>query len=470
MQPFRFAGKCIPHYNPAMTPQEQRRSTRRFSWFSAVAPGILIAATGVGAGDLMTAGLGGSAIGVSIVWAALAGAFLKWFLNEGIARWQMATQTTLLEGWVERLGGWIRWVFVVYLLVWSFAVGGALVNACGVAGSAICSLGDVEFIRAAANAVNTGLGIDTPLSPDGVSKIAWGIIHSLVGLVLVWFGGFKLFERFMAVCIGLMFVTVLWTAKLLGPDWGAMAESVIASPIPPSGTKWILGLMGGVGGTVTMLSYGYWIREAGRIGASGVRACRIDLAIGYSMTAMFGIAMVIIGSRVRVSGHGETVALDLARQLQHVLGDGGQWLFLIGFWGAVFSSLLGVWQGIPYLFADFVMLRSRKTAEERGAIDYTRTWSYRAFLVGLALLPLILLWTRVQRVQLAYAVLGALFLPLLAVTLLIMNNRTAWVGRAYRSRLLTNIVLALTLLFFAWIGVRNIAGHFNETKTTQSEK
>jgi Mn2+/Fe2+ NRAMP family transporter len=36
-------------------------------------PGILVAATGMGAGDLLTASLGGSAVGVAILWAAVVG-------------------------------------------------------------------------------------------------------------------------------------------------------------------------------------------------------------------------------------------------------------------------------------------------------------------------------------------------------------------------------------------------------------
>jgi len=78
-------------------------------WIAAVAPGILIAATGVGAGDLLTGSLAGSAVGLVILWAAAVGAVVKWFLNEGIARWQMATGTTLLEvgprTWAARFGG-----------------------------------------------------------------------------------------------------------------------------------------------------------------------------------------------------------------------------------------------------------------------------------------------------------------------------------------------------------------------------
>ena len=51
-----------------------------------VAPGILLAATGVGAGDLLTTAIAGSAVGLSILWAVPAGAALKYVLTEGIAR------------------------------------------------------------------------------------------------------------------------------------------------------------------------------------------------------------------------------------------------------------------------------------------------------------------------------------------------------------------------------------------------
>lgn len=42
-----------------------------------LAPGILVAATGVGAGDLLTASFAGSVVGMSILWAAPAGASFR---------------------------------------------------------------------------------------------------------------------------------------------------------------------------------------------------------------------------------------------------------------------------------------------------------------------------------------------------------------------------------------------------------
>lgn len=400
---------------------------------SRLGPGILVAATGVGAGDLMTASFGGSAFGLGILWAAVAGAVLKWFLNEGIARWQMATDTTLLEGWRNHLGWWLQIVFLLYLLVWSLFTGGALVAACGVAGTGILPLGE----------------------DPAVSKIIWGVIHSLLGLVLIRVGGFRLFERMMAVCIGVMFVAVVTTAALASPDWGGVAAGLAMPRIPEGGSGWVLGLLGGVGGTVTLLSYGYWIREEGREGKAGLRACRLDLLVGYAMTALFGMAMVMIGSRVELAGGGADVAPKLAEQLGDLMGPAGRWVFLVGFWGAVFSSLLGVWQSVPYLFADFwSMLRGRDRAA--GRIDFAGTRAYRVYQVALAIVPLPLLMISVKQAQLVYSVMGALFMPLLALTLLVLNNRKRLVGEGFRNGIVANAVLAITLIFFGTLGLDKI--------------
>lgn len=401
-------------------------------------PGILIAATGVGAGDLITASLAGSTVGLALVWAALVGAVFKWVLNEGIARWQLATETTLLEGWVKRLGRPIQWVFIVYLAIWTFCTGAALATACGVAGASLF----------------------TPWLPLATGKVLWGVVHSLLGLGLVWVGGYRLFERVMSIFIGLMFVTVLLTAILIRPDWSKLLEAAIIPRMPEGSRPWILGVLGGVGGSVTLLSYGYWIREEGRKGIEGVKTCRIDLGVGYLMTALFGVAMIVIGSRLTLTRGGDSVAIMLAGQLEQQLGPAGKWLFLVGFWGAVFSSLLGVWQSIPYLFADFWLIRRGASPEERQSIDYTRTAPYRVYLVGLATVPLVLLQRKLETVQLTYAVLAACFMPLLSLTLLIMNNRTDWVGSRYRSGWLVNILLAATLAFFCYAGVQEVREKF----------
>ncbi len=402
------------------------------SAFSLLIPGILLAATGVGAGDLLTASLAGSEIGLAVLWAVLAGAILKWTLSEGIARWQLATGTTLLEGWARQLGSWIHWIFLLYLVLFTFASGGALVTACGIAGAGLLPLGDAES-----------------------SKIIWGVLHSLVGLGLVWMGSYRLFELVMSVCIGIMFVTVVLTAFLIQPDWFAVARGFVPS-LPEGGTAWVLATMGGVGGTLTLLSYGYWIQEEGRRGLQDVRICRLDLLFSQAATTLFGVAVVIIGSRVQLEGQGAAIALQLADQLAQVIGPAGKWIFLIGFWGAVFSSLLGVWQSLPYMFADFLELRRSRAGGVRRTTDLRATKAYRAYLVVIATLPLILLLWPVRVIQLVYGVIGAMFLPMLALTLLIMNTRRRWVGTDFLSPMLLNVLLAIALAFFSYVGVTAI--------------
>src|ERR671913_2046375 len=105
--------------------------------FAIILPGVLVAATGVGVGDLAGAGFAGSKLGYAVLWAAVLGSFVKFVVNEGLARWQLATGQTLLEGAVLRFGRPVQWLFLVYLLIWSWAVGSALISACGVAGHAL---------------------------------------------------------------------------------------------------------------------------------------------------------------------------------------------------------------------------------------------------------------------------------------------------------------------------------------------
>ncbi len=388
----------------------------------------MLAATGVGAGDLAVAGLAGSDIGVAMLWPVVIGAFFKFVLTEGLVRWQLVTDQTFLEGLVHRLGRWVGALFLVYLVFWSFFVGSALMGACGVAFHALVPW----FDRA----------------EDG--KAYWGLIHSLVGVALVLRGGFALFERVMRLCIGLMFAVVIVTALLFWPGTEAVLRGLFV-PQPESiqgeGLARSVALLGGVGGTVTILCYGYWIREKGRSGPEALIGCRWDLAAGYLVTALFGLAMVIIGHRVTVEGGGAALIVRIGEQLGESLGAVGKMAFLVGAWGAVFSSLLGVWQAVPFLFADVWGRLVGDATSHEPVRSPSVSRPYRWFLVALALGPVPGLWMTFRAVQNLYAVVGAGFLPFVAIALLVLNGRRQWVGAA-RNRPLTVLTLLGILGFF----------------------
>ena len=56
-----------------------------------------------------------------------------------------------------------------------------------------------------------------------------------------------------------------------------------------------------------------------------------------------------------------------------------------------------------------------------------------------------------------YASLGALFLPFLAVTLLILLNSQR-VAPEYRNRLVSNVILAVSVIPFIVVGVQEVPG------------
>ncbi|MGY8696597.1 MAG: Nramp family divalent metal transporter, partial [Verrucomicrobiia bacterium] len=145
-------------------------------------PGFIVAATGVGAGDLIAAAVAGQRFGLAVLWVVLLGAFFKAILNEGVSRWQLATGTTLMEGWIRHLPRWVSWYFLVYLCFWGFLVAAALISACGVAAHALF-----------------------PVLPVPV----WAALHTSVGAALVWRGGYAIFERVMKGLIAAMFVVVI---------------------------------------------------------------------------------------------------------------------------------------------------------------------------------------------------------------------------------------------------------------------
>ncbi len=405
------------------------RPSRLGLWLAIVMPGILTAATGVGAGDLATASLVGSHLGLAILWSVPLGAFLKYVLTEGLTRWQLTTGTTLLEGVMDQWRPVVRLLFPLYLLPWTFFVGAALVSACGVTMQAIC-----------------------PLFADPVhGKIVYGILHSLLGFALVRLGGFRLFEKVMGACVALMFVTVLLNAALVEPDWLAVLKGSVVPLVPAKegSMRLVVALMGGVGGTLTILCYGYWIREEGRTQREQLRTCRIDIAVGYAATALFGMGMVVLGSHLPAQGKGAALVVNLAHCLEEQTGSVGRWLFLAGAWAAVFSSLLGVWQSVPYIYADFLRLWHHRTNPPPVS---TASRTYRTCLAAITLVPLLGLAVNFKAIQLLYAFVGACFMPLLAVVLLLLNGQTRLVGREGRNRPLTVALLLAIVGFFLLVG------------------
>ena len=413
-------------------------------------PGLVLAAAGIGAGDVVVASVTGIKFGMTLLWAVAFTAALKYVVTEALARWQLATGETIVSAWVTRLPRWVAIYFAGYLLLWTFLVGASLSSACGLAGASLF---------------------------PALSVPEWGALHAGLAALLVALNRYEQFQRLMKSLIALMAACVLVCAVLAAPAAKAMLEGLLVPRVPRAGGgAAVLALLGGIGGSLTVICYGYWMRAARWSGVGKLGAVRGDVRLAYVFTGLFGIALVVIAAGVDATASGGArIALEVAARLRTVGGEAAHWIFLLGFWGTVFTAMLGVWQGVPQVYVDFVSAwRSRGEAgapsrRRRGAARADQgegtppalrgAAGRRVSLAALAYLagpPLVLLWFRQPvAVVVTFSVAVAFFMPFLAGTLLYLNNRRDWIG-ALANRRVGNAALVVCLLVFGAVCVSEI--------------
>ncbi|WP_419667326.1 Nramp family divalent metal transporter [Streptomyces sp. 2-1] len=448
---------------------------RKSSW-KYIGPGIVVAATGVGAGDLVATLIAGSNFGYTLLWAAVIGCLVKISLAEAAGRWHLSTGRTLFDGWAS-LGRWTSWFFVVYVVIWGFVYGAAAMS-------------------------SSGLPLQA-LFPDVMDLEWWAVLTGLVGLVFVWFNKYEVFEKVMTVLVGVMFVVTVYLAIRVTPNLGdAFAGLLPVLPDEKDSILNTLGLIGGVGGTITLAAYGYWVNAKGWTNTGWMKVMRLDNRVAYITTGIFVISMLFVGAELLHSSNvaiasGDKGLIQLGDILEDEYGTATAKFFLIGFFATSFTSLIGVWHGVSLMFADFVE-RYRKDRADRatgegkppagkttsgegptsseGSVSgegsapsegstsgeevasgaRERSWPFRAYLLWLTFPPIVLLFQGEPfRLIILYGVLGAAFLPFLALTLvwLLNSSRTP---TEWRNGILSNSMLTIAGLIFVILCVKQI--------------
>ncbi|MFD6189728.1 Nramp family divalent metal transporter [Streptomyces sp. NPDC060275] len=413
------------------------QAPRKSSWRH-IGPGIVVAATGVGAGDLVATLIAGSNFGYTLLWAAVIGCLVKISLAEACGRWHLATGRTLFDGWAS-IGPWTTWFFAIYAVIWGFVYGAAAMS-------------------------SSALPLQA-LFPDVMDLEWWGIACGLVGLVFVWFNKYNVFEKVMTVLVGVMFVVTVYLAVRVTPNLGdAFAGLLPVLPDEKDSVLNTLGLIGGVGGTITLAAYGYWVNAKGWTNTGWMKIMRLDNRVAYATTGIFVVAMLFVGAELLHSANiaiasGDKGLIQLGDVLEQEYGTATGKLFLIGFFATSFTSLIGVWHGVSLMFADF-LARRRGEREARGdelaSGRRERSWAFRAYLLWLTFPPIILLFQDEPfRLIIIYGVLGAAFMPFLALTLMWLLNSSR-TPREWRNGSLSNGMLTVAGLLFLVLCVKQV--------------
>ena len=395
-----------------------------------VGPGLVVAATGVGAADLVATLVAGSRFGYTLLWVVVLGTVMKVVLVEGAGRYSLASGKTIFEGW-RGLGRWTTWYFAPYIVVWGLVYGATAMSSSALPVVALFPGLDLKLVA---------------------------VVSGLIGLALVWFGSYGAFEKIMVGLVGVMFVAVVGAAIRTLPNLGEVVLG-LRPIIPDGGVLYLLGIAGGVGGTITLAAYGYWLREKGWSTPRFMKVMRLDNGVAYLVTGIFVVCTLIMGAELLYSTSvaiesGDAGLLDLGVVLQDRYGQWAGKVFLIGFWAAAMSSLVGVWNGVSLMFADF-MTNIRGGHSDDPDARAGGTW-YRAYILWLTFPPMLMLFLgKPVWLILAYGVLGAFFMPFLAVTLLWLLN-TDRTPVEWRNKLHSNVLMVIIALAFVALCVNEV--------------
>jgi Mn2+/Fe2+ NRAMP family transporter len=190
-----------------------------------------------------------------------------------------------------------------------------------------------------------------------------------------------------------------------------------------------------------------------------MKVMRLDNRVAYLTTGIFVVAMLFVGAELLHSSgmalaKGDRGLLDLSTVLEERYGAATAKLFLIGFFATSFTSLIGVWHGVSLMFADFVTKYRPSLARPGVAPEKSRP--FRAYLLWLTFPPISLLFLdQPFGLVVVYGVIGAVFMPFLALTLLWLLNSSRTPSE-WRNGMLSNAMLGAAGLLFVVLCVQQV--------------
>ena len=246
-----------------------------------------------------------------------------------------------------------------------------------------------------------------------------------------------------------------------GQEAQAVAVETVAPTFPNGSIITVMSLIGGVGGATGILAYSYWIREKSWRSADWKPVVRIDLLISYGLVFVFAVAMSAVGAFI-LYGQGFTISDNdslfvIADSLVTRIGEPGRIVFLIAFLAIVYTSVLGGFSGIAYVTADCIRVLRRYPHQDEVKFEMSaKSGEFRGALVYLSIATLaIMSLGKPVTLVLIYAAISAFILPVLAIALLVILNRTS-VPASLRNRGWSNVLLSVCFVLFGFLAVLQV--------------
>ena len=444
-------------------------------------PGIVLASSIVGSGELIATTIVGAEAGFVLLWLIILGCAIKVAAQIEIGRTTLTWGRTPLDAFNRVPGprflgmGWIYWgwVFMTALIVVQQGgilagvaqslSGGLPVTSAGrewnrlhdeaadmrVAEAAVRRRGDA----AEADAIHARLEIVTqemkslPSPPD---ETIWAVVVGVVTAVLLGVGRYRLIERVSILLVGTFTLVTLLSLVMLqcDPAWAISSGEIMSGLIPSlppavggrSPLVTALATVGIIGvGASELMIYPYWCLEKGYGQAVGPRddspawaarargwlkVMQLDawgsMIVYTTVTICFYLLGAATLGRLGLRPGGGEMVRTLGAMYAPVFGDWARGVFLIGAFAVLYSTLFVAAAGNARMVVDGLILSGRLPADEASRA----IWSKRLSVVWpLAALILALIIREPVGMVLASGIAQAIMLAALGVAVLFFRHR-----------------------------------------------
>lgn len=343
-----------------------------------IGPGIILAGTIVGSGELLLTTSLGAQHGFLLLWLILFSCVIKVFVQTELGRYAISSGKPTL-GAIDELPGlrmgahWLAWWWLVMMLSTIFQLG-AMTGTIGQALNLTFPFFSQSVIGAMEN-VSPGLASAIRERPE----YPWAVLTCLATIALLWRGDYRRIEIVTTgLVVGVTLLTV--TAALSLPftkypiQWNEVGEGLLFGL--PADFAVAFGVFGITGvGASELFYYPYWCLEKGYARYAGkrddseawanrargwVRVMHLDAWVSMIVFTISTVAFYFMGAAVLhpqgLKPEKKDMIETLSRMFIDTFGEWTQLVFLIGAAAVLFKTLYLSSAGNGRLVADFLGL------------------------------------------------------------------------------------------------------------------
>ena len=419
-----------------MTTESPQVPRTFFQYVRSIGPGIVIALTWLGAGDLVDSAVAGGNYGYALMWAMALGLFVRFVFVSIIAKYQLCNQhqESVLAG-LKRIHPTVPIIVGLMALIFSHFYGAFSVKGAG--------------------QTTAGLfGFPLEQNWDEGFAVMWAVI----GFIIVYQGAFFRIEKVALVLLAMLSVSLIGVALWAGPNPIAATRGLllqIPENVGPYGVPLVVvSLIGAVGGSIANLLYPYFIQQKGWRGPQYRRLQLYDLAFGTLAVVLLNMAVWTIGAEILKPENIVVKELsDLTQLLTQALGPLGGPIFYAGAFAALFSTMVGNATGYGYMLTDISRLNDSKPVDHDEAKQFSKSRIYIGVAAWSMFSPLIWCLPDMPGFVFLTVVVNAatvIILPLLAAGLWYITAAKSCIGEKYGNNILENLLMLFLFILACW--------------------